>query len=132
MLELAERLRLVRVYCGDWERACRLATLTRNGLTGLFLDPPYLRADGRSKVHPIDAVDTLALAVRDKAVEWGADPLCRVALCGYAGDYEMPRGWTAVPWKANGGYGNQGSNAAKKRAKQEIVWFSPNCLKETN
>jgi hypothetical protein len=128
MLELAERLRLVRVYCGDWERACRLATLTRNGLSGLFLDPPYIRGT-RSKVHTVDVGDTVALAVRDKAIEWGADPLCRVALCGYEGDYEMPRGWAAVRWKANGGYGNQGNGAAKERAKQEIVWFSPNCLK---
>lgn len=38
---LSERLRYVRVTCGDWSRICTPAVTYRHGLTGIFLDPPY-------------------------------------------------------------------------------------------
>jgi hypothetical protein len=39
---LADRLRPVRVCCGNWSRVCDSpSVLTRLGLTGVFLDPPY-------------------------------------------------------------------------------------------
>jgi hypothetical protein len=41
---LRDRLRLVRVCCGDWSRVCSSdSTTTRLGVTGVFLDPPYPR-----------------------------------------------------------------------------------------
>lgn len=51
----------------------------------------------------------------------------RIALCGYDGEHEMP-GWTAVPWKAQGGYGSQGAGRGRDNAVREVVWFSPGCL----
>lgn len=39
---LRDRLRTVRVCCGDWNRVCSSHSVTtRLGLTGTFLDPPY-------------------------------------------------------------------------------------------
>jgi len=39
---LRDRLRTVRVCCGDWLRVCDSESVTtRLGLTGIFLDPPY-------------------------------------------------------------------------------------------
>jgi len=39
---LRDRLRNVRVCCGDWLRVCgSTSTTTCVGLTGIFLDPPY-------------------------------------------------------------------------------------------
>ena len=42
MQALCDRLRPVRVCCGHWSRVCDSpSTMTRLGLTGVFLDPPY-------------------------------------------------------------------------------------------
>ena len=41
MRELAERLRKVRVCCGDWSRVCGPSVTIKHGITGVFLDPPY-------------------------------------------------------------------------------------------
>jgi hypothetical protein len=39
----------------------------------------------------------------------------------------MP-GWSEVPWKAKGGYGNQGDKQGRQNAARERLWFSPHCL----
>ena len=36
-------------------------------------------------------------------------------------------GGTSV-WKARGGYGSQGDNAARENSTRERIWFSPYCL----
>jgi hypothetical protein len=42
MQRLADRLRAVRVCCGDWARICTSDSVTtRLGTTGIFLDAPY-------------------------------------------------------------------------------------------
>lgn len=45
---LANRLRYVRVACGDFERILSDAVTWRHGTTGVFLDPPY-PADGTAQ-----------------------------------------------------------------------------------
>lgn len=40
----------------------------------------------------------------------------------------MPEGWTALRWKARGGYGSQGEGRGRANAAREIVHFSPHCL----
>ncbi|MFP4145883.1 MAG: DNA adenine methylase [Phycisphaeraceae bacterium] len=63
---LRDRLRPVRVCCGDWSRVCSSHSVTtRIGLTGIFLDPPYARDLDRLRAW-IDALD----AGRD-AIETG-------------------------------------------------------------
>ena len=128
MRQLRDRLRRVRVCCGDWSRVCGPTPTTKLGLTGVFLDPPYsVEADREMGLYTVDS-GTVAHDVRRWAIEHGDDPLCRIALCGYEGEHAMPDTWDAVAWKAQGGYGNQGDARGRENAAREVVWFSPSCL----
>ena len=129
MRELAERLRRVRVCCGDWSRICGPSPTVKLGITGVFLDPPY--ADEADRQEGLYAADDLSVAhdVREWAIEWGSDPRMRIALCGYDGEHQMPSSWEAINWKARGGYGSQGEGRGRENAKREMIWFSPHCLR---
>lgn len=126
---ISERLRRVRVCCGDWSRVCGPTPTTRQGLTAVFLDPPY--ADTANRTSDIYAIDSLSVAheVRKWAIENGTDTDFRIALCGYEGEHEMPDDWECVAWKAKGGYGSQGDGDGRENAARERIWFSPHCLK---
>ncbi len=127
MQGLADRLRRVRVCCGDWERVCTDAVTTRHGITAVFFDPPYALAERTGNLYAIDSdVDADA---RRWAIERGNDPLYRIALCSY-GDTPLAEGWTRVAWKAAGGYGSQG-NRARANSSREVVDLSPHCLSPT-
>jgi D12 class N6 adenine-specific DNA methyltransferase len=124
---LADRLRRVRVCCGDWTRILGPAPTTCIGLTGVFLDPPYAVED-RSDVYGEESRD-VAHAVREWALANGDNPDLRIALCGYDGEHAMPGTWTEIAWKANGGFGNQGGETqGRTNARRERIWFSPHCL----
>jgi hypothetical protein len=127
MRALATRLARVRVCSGDWSRVCGETPTTKLGLTGILLDPPYSDESGRT--GDLYACDDQAIAhdVRRWAAAHGDDPRLRIALCGYAEEHDLP-GWTAVPWKASGGYGSQGDGVGRANATREMVWFSPYCL----
>jgi DNA adenine methylase len=130
MQQLAERLRAVRVCCGDWQRVCGPSATVKHGITGVFLDPPYAdEAERTSDLYSQDSGD-VAHAVREWAIEQGADPRARIALCGYEGEHVMPEGWECIPWKARGGYGSQGDNSARENSTRERIWFSPHCLRQ--
>lgn len=125
---IAERMRRVRVACGDWRRVTSKAVTYGHGLTGVFLDPPY----------PEGAVDYNAgdrstyQDVQDWALENGDDPLMRIAVCGYESDHNAleDAGWSVVRWATAGGYGSQGDGEGRENAKRETIWFSPHCLSE--
>ena len=127
---LASRLRGVRVCCGDWSRVCGPSPTVVQGLTAVFLDPPYTEKAGRK--NSLYAKDDLSVghAVCEWALEWGNDERMRIALCGYEGEYEMPADWKCVAWKARGGYGSQGNGdtAGRENAEKERIWFSPHCI----
>lgn len=126
---LGERLRGVRVCCGDWSRVCGPTPTTKQGLTAVFLDPPYAdTADRTSDLYSADSL-TVAHAVREWAIERGDDLMMRVALCGYEDEHAMPDGWECVAWKAKGGYGSQSSQHDNPNARRERIWFSPHCVK---
>ena len=129
MRQLADRMRQVRVCCGDWQRVCGPSVTVKHGITGVFLDPPY--ADEAERTGGLYTEDSgqVAHAVREWAVKWGADPRTRIALCGYEGEHAMPNNWECIPWKAQGGYGSQGNNAARENSTRERIWFSPYCLR---
>ena len=129
MRELAERLRGVRVCCGDWKRVCGTSVTIRHGITGIFLDPPYSKESGCNKTLYAQESGTVAHEVSAWAIEIGKESLARVALCGYEGEHQMPADWECVPWKAQGGYGSQGTNIARENSHKERIWFSPHCLK---
>jgi len=126
-LAIADRLRGVRVCCGDWTRVLGPSPTHRLGLTGVFLDPPY-DVDGTDYGASSKGISG---AVRAWCAANGDNQLLRIALCGYVdeahGD-DLP-GWECVAWKAGGGYNNLGDGANRKR---ERIWFSPACLKTEN
>ncbi len=127
MNELTDRLRRVRVCCGDWSRVCGPTPTVKLGVTGVFLDPPYL--DGRTDaLYSSDSL-TVAHEVREWAIAQGDDPRIRIALCGYEGEHRMPDTWETVKWKAHGGYGSQGKNQARENSAKERIYFSPHCLR---
>ena len=130
MRALAERLRHVRVCCGDWARVCGDTPTIKQGLTGVFLDPPYSAEAGRdNNIYRCEDLD-VAHAVREWAIERGGNPKFRIALCGYDGEHNMPGGWHEHEWKTKGGYGSQGGQGSQGslNAHRERIWFSPHCL----
>jgi len=127
MRGLAERLRRVRVCCGDWSRVCGPSPTVKLGTTGVFLDPPYL--DGRTaSIYSCDSL-TVANEVREWAIAQADDPRIRIALCGYEGEHDMPGSWDCVEWKARGGYGSLGSGRGRENSEKERIYFSPHCLR---
>jgi DNA adenine methylase len=128
---LADRLRYVRVACGDWSRVMGPSVTEKHGVTGIFLDPPYGGdADYSDGLYDHDDTQT-ASDVRAWCAENGGNPLLRIALCGYDGQghEELERhGWTTHRWKARGGYGSQGQGRGRQNSVREKVWFSPYCL----
>lgn len=122
---LQGRLRLVRVLCGDWERALTPCVLGDRRPIGVVLDPPYA-ADERNMLYSEDD-GQISVRVREWALDHGADDSLRIALCGYEGEHEMPSSWRVTEWKAQGGYGREESGGAANRHRERI-WFSPGCL----
>lgn len=124
---LSDRLRRVRVCCGDWTRVLTPSVTTYIGTTAVFLDPPYgheLRERCYSEDHDV------AQDVRAWALEHGDDPKFRIALCGYEGEHDMPDTWEVVPWKAHGGYSRTARGKANRS--RERIWFSPHCLRPSD
>lgn len=128
MRALSTRLRDVRVCSGDWSRVCGDTVTIKQGLTAIFLDPPYAdTAERTSDLYRTDSLD-VAHSVREWAIENGQNPDMRIALCGYDGEHVMPNDWVCLAWKASGGYGSQGSQGSDNCHKERI-WFSPHCLR---
>jgi hypothetical protein len=128
---IRDRLRTVRVCCGDWRRVCTsVSVTTRLGLTGVFLDPPYSHESGRAKkLYGMDS-GTVAHEVRAYCLKRGDDPLMRICLAGLTGEGHEAleaHGWGVVAWKSDGGYGNR-TERGKANRSRERLWFSPNCL----
>ena len=122
MSALAERLRDVRVCCGDWSRVLTPTVTWRFGATGIFLDPPY--PDGAIDYAAGDR--NVAADVRAWCAENGANPQLKIALCGYREHDELAAlGWRAHRWKARGGYSSR--DGENQNAREETIWFSPAC-----
>jgi hypothetical protein len=125
---LSDRLRDVRVACGDWSRVTGPAVLDAGGgLTGVFLDPPYDQ-DERAEVYTHES--PVAADVRQWCVENGGNPKLRIVLAGYDGEHNAleTEGWRAFAWKAKGGYGSQGEGRGRDNAARERLWLSPHCM----
>jgi hypothetical protein len=123
---LHERLRDVRVTCGDWQRVLKDSVTTRHGLTAVFLDPPYAKGD-------MDyGAGGMGLGISDSVRTWcaanGDNPQLRIVLCGHAGEHDalLEHGWHLRKWKAGGGYALR--EEAIANAKSETLWCSPHCV----
>lgn len=119
---LAQRLRGVRVVCGDWKRVLTPSVTTGHGVTGVVLDPPYDQKERAGNIYACES--QVSAEVRRWAIEHGDDEQLRIVLCGYEGEHAMPRSWRVVEWKAAGGYGRKKGNQNRHR---ERLWFSPAC-----
>jgi hypothetical protein len=128
-LRLQERLRRVRVACGDWTRVLGPSVLGKGKNVGgrrpcaVFLDPPY-DLDLRCRYLYTEDEAAISSRVREWALDHGDDPDLRIALCGYEGEHEMPPTWREYAWKAPRGYAAEGNDNRSK----ERIWFSPHCL----
>ena len=140
---LADRMRRVRVLCGDWRRAVTPSALCDRlvgGRVGLFLDPPYAESvDGKSRAMGLygkeDSGD-VALQVMSWAQAAASEhPTWRIVLAGYEGENDgLERdGWTVVAWDTSagqwgsGGYGRQSDGQGERNTRRERLWLSPAC-----
>ena len=126
MRRLHQRLRDVRVTCGDWSRVVKNSVTTRHGLTGLFLDPPYTKGD-------MDyGAGGMGLGIADDVRDWcaanGNNPQLRIVLCGHAGEHDalLDHGWRTRTWKARKGYALK--DDARANYAGETLWCSPHCI----
>jgi len=137
MNDLAERLKRVRVCCGDWRRVTggksgdSLKHFFAAGNTCVvFLDPPYSLEANRNMTLYREECGVVAHDVREWAISQGNDPRLKIALCGYDGEHTMPDNWTTLEWKTRGGYASvaDGETDGKANCKRERIHFSPHCL----
>jgi len=124
---LSERLRHVRVVCGDWTRVCGGNWQTNMGTCGIFFDPPY-GVDDRHDVYVVDSKE-VADKVREWALKRGYSPEYRIVIAGYEEHMELIKhGWTVYRWKANGGFANIGNSQRKRNRFREHLYMSPHCV----
>lgn len=126
MHALADRLRRVRVCCGDWQRVVTPGALAHGATVGIFLDPPYAQDIGRDPALYNHESDVSA-AVREWAIANGDNPRYRIALCGYDGEHEMPASWSVHSWLAASAYATANSAGKNTNNRRERIWFSPGC-----
>ena len=113
---LSQRLERVRVNHGDWTRMLNHHYGGKD--TAIFFDPPYRNFEALyHKTADRLVADAVAVWCRENETE------CRIALCGHAGDYDLP-GWEIMPWSRG-----RLTYGGGKTTEKEMIWFSPTCLK---
>jgi len=126
---LSERMRRVRIACGDWSRVMGECVTVRHGTTAVFLDPPYSTEAGRKEdLYAVDC-GTVAHDVREWCLANGNNQELRIVLCGYDGEHDLP-GWRCEEGQAGGGvgFGGQGNGRGRDNAKRERLWLSHGCI----
>ena len=124
--KLHQRLRDVRVTCGDWSRVVKDSVTTRHGLTGLFLDPPYTL--GAMDYAAGGVGGDLARQVQSWCAAHGDNPQLRIVLCGHTGEHDalLAHGWHTRTWTARKGYAL--TDEAVANSAGETLWCSPACV----
>jgi site-specific DNA-adenine methylase len=128
MRALHDRLRDVRVTCGDWSRTVKDSVTVRHGLTAVFLDPPY--AKGAMDY----SAGGMGLGIAEDVRAWcdanGDNKALRIVLCGHAGEHDalLAKGWHTRTWTARKGYAM--TDEAVENSAGETLWCSPNCIPE--
>ena len=132
MYQLAERLRGVRVVCGDWARVVTNGALSYGATVGVFLDPPYSDAANRDMtLYSVDS-GTIAHDVREWCLANGDNPRYRIVLAGYEDEHaaHMPPTWRVMNWKANASFQSSRADGANQTNRhKERLWFSPHCIR---
>lgn len=111
---LEQRLRWVRITCGDWQRILGRSITVAHGPTGVSLDPPYRADDRTSQVYREDDPD-LSYQTELWAAANDGDPMLRIVLHGRGDEHDglLARGWTRHLWRRQG---------------DEVIWASPSCI----
>jgi hypothetical protein len=131
--QLSERLRRVRVVCGDWQRVCGGDWQDDRGTCGMFFDPPYSAEAGRDPEIYHEESGTVANDVREWCRERGSRKTYRIVLAGYIEEHESLQddGWTVYRWSAHGGFANRAKDKTKCKGvgnrHKEALFFSPHC-----
>ena len=122
--ELSERLRRVRITCGDWRRVITPSVVERHGRAAVLFDPPYPEGWSVTDAYAgqTEHAEVIWQQVIDAAIDLNARGV-RVIVCGYAGLWQPPEGWTERKWIARKGYAADGG----ERQRREVLWCSPNC-----
>ena len=128
MRQLSDRLRLVKICCGDWKRVLTDAIFSRGKVIGIFLDPPYDHKV-RSKGCYNHEEPSVSAEVHRWCLEHGDDPHLRIALCGYEGEHEMPDTWEKVAWTAGRCMSRSHKTQNCVNRFKERIWFSPHCIR---
>ena len=125
---LCDRLRDVRVTCGDWQRVCKDSVTIRHGLTAVFLDPPYTK--GAMDYTAKGVGSDLPMQVQQWCAKNGQNKLLRIVLCGHKGEHDalLDHGWTIRTWAARKGYAT--TDEAVGNSASETIWCSPHCIPE--
>jgi DNA adenine methylase len=131
---LADRLRDVRVCCGDWSRVVTSGALSFGSQVGVFLDPPYLGDVRTADLYRVDD-HSIANEVRAWCLANGDDRRLRIVLAGYTDEHDhlMPDTWRRIYWSSSAAY--QTTAAAARETKtgnlanrhKECLWLSPGC-----
>ncbi len=124
---IADRLRRVRITCGDWRRVLT-PSVTRSGAGGdgsraIFLDPPYATS---GDLYHTDQHETIATEVRDWCLTQTG---LRLILCGYDDEHDalLGHGWRVVEGRAGRG---AGYSARRDAGRRERMWLSPECVSD--
>jgi site-specific DNA-adenine methylase len=140
--ELSERLRRVRVVCGDWTRVCGGDWQDDRGdcgiffdpkeTCGFFLDPPYdpKTCNRDPKIYAEESA-TVANDVQEWCRKRAERKTYRIVLAGYFEEHEslLNEGWTVHRWSAHGGFANRGKGKTRGEVNRhkEALFFSPHC-----
>jgi hypothetical protein len=132
--DLSERLRYVRVVCGDWSRVCGGNWQDSFGEVGIFLDPPYGITDRDTKLYHCDSTK-IAADVLAWCRERGKIKSYRIVIAGYEEYLDLEKiGWRVKQWKTGGGYSNMNKleekSQGQKNAIRERLYFSPYCMEK--
>lgn len=128
--KLQERLRRVRITCGDWKKIVSPSITYNNiglgpkDITGVVLDSPY-SLESRDKVYREES--NIYKEVCKWAIDNGDHSKMRLVVCGYDGDVIFPDNWTKYNWKSSG-LGNRSNDRGRENSSREVIYFSPNCL----
>ena len=131
--QLSERLRRVRVVCGDWNRVCGGDWQDDRGTCGIFFDPPYSTEAGRDDAIYHEESGTVAHEVREWCRKRADRKTYRIVLAGYFEEHEslLDEGWTVHRWSAHGGFANIAKDKTKCKGEanrhKEALFFSPHC-----
>jgi len=131
--ELSDRLRRVRVVCGDFKRILGGDWQDNKWETvGIFFDPPYGEVGRRKNIYHKDSL-FVSKEVEDWCLERGDKKNYRIVVAGYEQEYQLLRekGWKTFKWKTNGGYGKTAQNkkitTGQINKHRETLFISPYC-----